>query len=327
MTAQRILVVVDPTAAEQPAAATGLVLARRLGCRLELLICHYEPRINARRFFAEAERRVLREQSLRHQLGYLRSLRDTLEPGDTEVTTTVSWDRPLAEAIVRAALRDEPLMVLKDTHHHSAIERTLFTSTDWHLIRDCPAPLWLVKTPAKDRPVILAAVDPAHDHKKPASLDDQIIEQAAALADTLGGELHVYHGYETLGDIAAAGAFAMSPTPIPTEEISAQVEAEHSAAFAELMAAHEIPESNRHLLPGDPASVIPGLAGQLRASLVIMGAVARSRLQQAVIGSTAEKVLDHLPCDVLIVKPPGFESHITYKAQPADFMQLDDEDA
>ena len=34
-----------------------------------------------------------------------------------------------------------------------------------------------------------------------------------------------------------------------------------------------------------------------------MGAVSRRGLQRTFIGSTAEKVLDHLPCDLLIVKP------------------------
>ncbi len=53
-----------------------------------------------------------------------------------------------------------------------------------------------------------------------------------------------------------------------------------------------------------------------------MGAVARGRLQRAAIGSTAERVLDHLPCDVVIVKPPGFDSSVTYKAQAGDFLEF-----
>ncbi len=40
----------------------------------------------------------------------------------------------------------------------------------------------------------------------------------------------------------------------------------------------------------------------LPADLVVMGAVSRSGIQRLFIGSTAEEVLDRLPCDVLIVK-------------------------
>ncbi len=318
----RILVVVDPTAAEQPAATRGLQLAAALDCDLELLICHHDPRISMRRLFAAVEREALREQALRHQLGYLNSLRAELGADDVHIVTRAVWDSPLAEGIIRAALRDDPRLLLKDTHHHTAIARTLFTSTDWHLIRDCPTPLWLVKTPAMNQPRILAAVDPTHEHEKPAALDDAVLAQAATLARALGGELHVYHGYDTLGDIANAGSLAMTPAPIAVEEISARVNAEHQAAFAELMAPHDIPDSHQHLLAGDPATVLPGLAGELGAAVLVMGAVARGRLQRAVIGSTAERVLDYLPCDVLIVKPPGFDSSVTYKAQSADFMEL-----
>jgi nucleotide-binding universal stress UspA family protein len=35
-----------------------------------------------------------------------------------------------------------------------------------------------------------------------------------------------------------------------------------------------------------------------------MGALARWGLKRAILGSTAEKVLDHLPCDILIVRSP-----------------------
>jgi universal stress protein E len=321
--AARILVVVDPTAAEQPAVARGLQLARALHCGLELLICYYDSRISARRMFAEPERDALRKQALRHQLGYLESLRHQLQADDVHIITRVVWDRPLAEAIVRACLRDEPRVVMKDTHHHSALARTLFSSTDWNLIRDCPAPLWLVKPTPLDRPVVLAAVDPAHEHDKPASLDERVLDEATSLATALNGELHVYHGYDTLADIATAGALAMNPTPIPTEELSARAETEHAEAFRSLMADRGIADGHQHLLPGEPSTVLPGLAGTLHAAVVVMGAVARSRLQHAVIGSTAERVLDKLPCDVVIVKPPGFVSVVTYKAQAAGFTELD----
>ena len=56
-----------------------------------------------------------------------------------------------------------------------------------------------------------------------------------------------------------------------------------------------------------------------------MGAVSRGRLERAIIGSTAEKVLDHLPCDVLIIKPADFSSSITLQSAPGSYMQLEQE--
>jgi len=42
-----------------------------------------------------------------------------------------------------------------------------------------------------------------------------------------------------------------------------------------------------------------------------MGAVSRSALARLLIGNTAERVLDKLSCDVLIVKPRGFTATLT----------------
>lgn len=41
-----------------------------------------------------------------------------------------------------------------------------------------------------------------------------------------------------------------------------------------------------------------------------MGAVSRSALTRLFIGHTAERVIDTLACDVLIVKPAGFKSRV-----------------
>jgi universal stress protein E len=57
-----------------------------------------------------------------------------------------------------------------------------------------------------------------------------------------------------------------------------------------------------HQLPGAARDVLPFFARDRQADLVVIGAVARWSLRRAVIGGTAERVLDHLPCDILIVR-------------------------
>jgi universal stress protein E len=41
-----------------------------------------------------------------------------------------------------------------------------------------------------------------------------------------------------------------------------------------------------------------------------MGAVSRSGLKRVFIGNTAERVLDELACDVLVVKPAHFVNRV-----------------
>ncbi|MBT5219554.1 MAG: universal stress protein, partial [Woeseia sp.] len=41
-----------------------------------------------------------------------------------------------------------------------------------------------------------------------------------------------------------------------------------------------------------------------------MGAVSRNTMKRLFIGATAERTLEHLPCDLLVVKPSWFHSAI-----------------
>jgi len=54
------------------------------------------------------------------------------------------------------------------------------------------------------------------------------------------------------------------------------------------------------------------VADEIGASLVVMGAVSRSRLQEIFLGSTAERVLDRITCDVLVVKPGDFTEKLPF---------------
>jgi nucleotide-binding universal stress UspA family protein len=68
----------------------------------------------------------------------------------------------------------------------------------------------------------------------------------------------------------------------------------------------DIPPGHRHLLAGDPRDVIPQVARSIGADIVVAGALSRSGLKRLLIGNTAERLLDELSCDLLIVKPAEF---------------------
>jgi universal stress protein E len=307
---KQILVVVDPTAAAQPALGRAALVAARMGWSLRLLACVPEglPR-------RTADPEAVRGAILDRQRAVLKDLARGYP--DCDVAVKAVWDRPLHEAIIRETLRSEPRFVMKDTHFHAALSRALFTNTDWHLIRDCPAPLWLVRgAPWPAHPAIAAFVDPMHEHDKPADLDHRILTEASRLAVGLDGEVHAIHCRETASTLALG-----STLPGALDALPGDGESEHAAVLGALAAAHAVPPARVHLRSGPAATEIPLAAHALGADLAVMGAVSRSRLQQAFLGHTAERVLERLACDVLVLKPAKFESPVTYRAQPADFME------
>jgi universal stress protein E len=67
-----------------------------------------------------------------------------------------------------------------------------------------------------------------------------------------------------------------------------------------------IRRTRRHIHMGEVSEELSEVTRRTHTALVVMGAVSRSALARLFIGNTAERVLDKLSCDVLIVKPRGF---------------------
>ncbi len=310
-----ILVVIDPTSEDQPALSKAAEFAKHIDADLALLTCIYDPDI--------AHVQWVTGQSMEHVRGaaidaHFESLERLAEPARSEgrsVSIKVAWDSPLHEAIVREALHIEADYVVKDTHHHSAISRALFTNTDWHLIRECPCPLWLVKpTPAPQQAVVMAAIDPMHEHDEPAALDRRIIGTAQLFSTMFAERLQLVHVF-TPPPAPIFGAFPTAAPTQPIEDLILEARQAHVEALNSLAADVGIPPEQVHLREGNQVELLPAAAGELHAGIVVMGAIARSALQRLIIGHTAERTLENFPCDVVVVKPDDFESPVA--AMPA----------
>jgi len=292
--AKTILVVVDPhTDDDQPVLKRAAWLAEKTGAALELFACDYDAEIDAGRIATVwIPEPGAREQLLLRHRRRLETFATPLRGRGLVVTVDVAWDYPLDEAIVKHVAAHGPWLVAKDTHHHNVLQRTLLSNTDWNLIRDCPAPLLLVKPrDIAERPVVLAAVDPVHEHDKPAQLDDAIYKFGAELCARTGGTLHLVHAIAT---------------PLGVElpaNVRALVAAEHRRALESFLTTHPVPGDRVHAVEGLAHQCLQQAAADRKADFLVMGAVARRGLKKVLIGSTAARALDRLPCDLLIIKP------------------------
>jgi universal stress protein E len=98
------------------------------------------------------------------------------------------------------------------------------------------------------------------------------------------------------------------PIALPGREFADAMRAEHTDAVQALCAPLGIAADRIHIHQGGTRELLMTLTDQLRADVVVMGAVSRSGLKGLFLGNTAEDVLDRLHCDLLIVKPEGFEA-------------------
>ena len=314
----RIMCVIDPTTAEQPALDRAAWLARNIGAELELFVCYYNEYLSGDRLFDSPSLEKARREVIGGHEKHLEELAEPFRRAGLIVRTKAIWDHPLYEGVVRHASAVHADVVFKDTHHHSAVTRALLTNTDWNLIRTCPVPLWLVKpNEVADRPVFLAAIDPLNEHDKPAALDDEILVLSKALAEKTAGEVHAFHSYDPRIAVATATANAYIPVSLPFDEIEKQMHEQHEKRFNEVTEFHGLDETHAHLIAGLTHEELPDMAEKMKADVIVMGAVARNRWKRLFIGATAERTLEYVPCDLLIVKPDWFQTPVEISREQA----------
>jgi universal stress protein E len=303
--------VIDPTTDDQPAMRRAAWLAKDVGAELELFVSFYNQYLNGDRFFDSPSLEKARHDVIAGYEKHLEELAEPLRSSGLIVRTAATWDYPLYESIVRHAVAVGTDIVFKDTHHHSALARTLFTNTDWNLLRTCPVPLWLVKPQEiADQPVFMAAIDPMNEHDKPAALDDEILVHSKMLAETSNGTVHAFHSYDPRIIVATGTAHAYIPVSLPLDEINEQMRERHEKRFNEITEFYGLDDKKAHLVSGLAHEELPLMANKFNADVVVMGAVARNRLKRIFIGATAERVLEHLPCDLLVIKPDWFHTPV-----------------
>jgi len=269
---------------------------------IELLLCDPTAGYLKDSFLVSSELKNLADEVHTAQDNLLEELARSARQDGAAVKASVSHARPVADTIVARAADLGPRFVVKGTRYHSSAERATFAAGDWQLIRELNVPLWFVKPRAwKEKPLVVAAVDPVNHNDQPANLDQKIVDAARSVSSRCGGRLELLHTSQRLEELGARAMKTFKPLKLPIDEIDAKIRNEHRKALEAFAKKVEVPEDAVHQLPGRVEEILPAYAHSNGASLVVMGARARSGLKRRIIGNSAERALDHLPCDVLII--------------------------
>ena len=301
----KILVIAEPDYSPISTVARATWLAQLYDCDVHLMLADAPITVPGDGIFQSPEAQQIHDWILAEQQAMADELAMEARDRGLTVKTEILKKRPLAEAILARADKLEPRFIVKATQYHSEADRAIFMHTDWRLIRAALHPLWLVKPHTMpEKPVILCAVDPTHAHDKTGKLDQVIVDAGLSLATHANGTVLLLHTFEAMEAIGEAAKFALKPVRLPLRSLRAKVRKEHRQLLDQLATDNGIPRKNTHQLPGRPHEILPAFAHGKKADVVVMGALARWGLRRRIIGSTAEKVLDHLPCDILIIRRP-----------------------
>lgn len=304
---QNILVAVDPQQDDQPALRRAVYLNQRLGGRITAFLPIYDFSYEMTTLLSPDERTTMRQGVVSQRTEWIREQAKSYLDAGVEIDIKVVWHNRPFEAIIQEVIEGRYDLLLKMAHQHDRLQAVVFTPTDWHLLRKCPCPVWMVKDqpwPEGGKAVVavnLASEEPHHD-----PLNAKLVKETLELSQMVNKtEVHL------------VGAYPVTPINIAIElpdfdpsVYNDAIRGQHLLAMKALRQKFGIDEKMTHVDKGLPEEVIPDLADHLDAGVVVLGTIGRTGFSAAFLGNTAEQVIDHLRCDLLAIKPDGFTSPV-----------------
>ncbi|MGN7740918.1 universal stress protein [Pseudomonas sp. 22526] len=274
-----ILVVIEPEHSESLALKRAKLIAGVTQAHLHLLVCDKKHEHSA----------------------LLSVLKSSLLSEGYSVTTEQAWNDSLHSTIIDVQQAEGCGLVIKQHFADNPLKKALLTPADWKLLRYCPSPVLLVKT-AKPWAggVILAAIDVGNADGEHRTLHATIVDHGFDIASLAKAQLHVISAHPS----------PMLSASDPVFQLKETIEARYREQCKAFQAEFDIDDTHLHIEEGPADVLIPHTAHELQAALTIIGTVARTGISGALIGNTAEVVLDSLESDVLVLKPEEIMDHL-----------------
>ena len=270
---RKIFAVIDPTTDQQVALARALDLAKTTNASVHAYLCCYSA-VETDHFLA-----LKRVEMARHE-AWLEKIAGAENTNGANVTIQVDWSEDWRSALADAAANANTDLIVKAAYEHSAPGRFFLKTSDWAVLRHAQSPVLLVKRGSTD-PLrrVLISVNPKAEDEKHQQLSENIISFGRQIADDSDNfELHA---------------------------VCAQTGSESATEPLELAELVGIDVSRAHCSPGHPDDVIVDCAGLLQSDLVVIGSVSREGFSGLAKGNTAERALDRLSADVLVMTASG----------------------
>jgi nucleotide-binding universal stress UspA family protein len=291
---------VDATASVQPAVDRAAQIARACGAGLRIVDV-VSASVDARRSLSpdlENELMTRRRQQLA-RIAY--SVRDV--PADLDLLSG-----PPADALIEDVGRfGHDLLVRAHTRDLVARGPKAFAAVDAELFRRCPCPVWAVGPgPAPPSPKIVCAVDASATDRVKEALSKRLVEVGQFFARVQGGSLILLNAWRPLAEEhvyshATDDAFAAHLDN--TRNGAKDRLARFAESFGTRLAGVQL-----ELRRGALENVIGEFVVAEGVDLVVVGTLGRTGLTRRLVGNTAERVLQRVPCSVVAVKPDGFAS-------------------
>ena len=265
-TFNKIFAVIDPTTINQAA----LTSAAQIAGRSREISLHVYEAVDSTEMSSDGAAELARHRSS------VEALVAPIRAAGTDVSIEIELTGNWREAIAPAAERANADLIVKIAGEHSLAGRRLLKTSDWTLLRHSHCPVYLIKKGSVENGAkILVALDIASDDELHNNLNEQVLEYGRAFVASIpDSSLHAVNAYASSNDFV------------------------YPSDLAETTG---IGKAEAHTIEGASEKVIPEIAEQRGADIVVSGTAARDGFKAAVDGNTAERILDALQSNILTV--------------------------
>lgn len=197
-------------------------------------------------------------------------------------------------------------LVLVGTRNVGAIQRFLFGSTAMRLLHNCPCPVWVTRPEPHPMPKnILVASD-----------FSAVTEDALRLAMEIGkltcARVNLLHAVDYPLDRLWSTGLLDTSTQIYHDKVKADAHERLNEQLTRVGGPEPCAQVELHIVEGISIAdtAILDFIQHNQIDLLVMGTMARSGIPGVFIGNTAERLVTHVPCSMLAVKPADFVSPI-----------------
>jgi nucleotide-binding universal stress UspA family protein len=121
------------------------------------------------------------------------------------------------------------------------------------------------------------------------------LSAAISLAKEHGGELHMI-------SVEEMPRFPVSVDEVVEEKLDAEHRYEPVIARAQAQAQVQGVKLQTHVVPGHAVASIVDLVARQSFDLLVVGYMGHSALYNRLIGGTTDRLVEHAPCNVLVIK-------------------------
>jgi nucleotide-binding universal stress UspA family protein len=233
---------------------------------------------------------------------YLKHISARYLPASLSIDLTEEMGEP-AELIVERAKRNPACLIAIATHGLSGMRRWLLGSVASKVVHGATNALLLIR-PAE-------GLDPGADVQLKtifvpldgSGLAEKILPHVAPLAKRLDLEVQIVRGFKLPPEFYMVGDGVYMPSLATQREVMEKEAATYLEGVSEKLRAVGLKRVVATAIDGDAAELIIDLAQKTPHSLIAMSTHGRSGIGRWMLGSVAEKVIQHSKNPVLLLRP------------------------